>query len=120
MANVFDSTTLAGATSYSGTVKLSAGSGLRFEPAETALNHVESLLNAIEAGAPCRCAPTEVCPDCHTLRTAAQAARDFLSRERPLTQKTDLSGPAVTVTTTGTLHVGTLHVGPQLTYTDGT
>lgn len=39
-----------------------------------ALDSLNKLVNAVNAGACCRCAPTEVCPECHDLNVALAAA----------------------------------------------
>ena len=42
------------------------------------MSALASLVNTVERGACCRCAPTEVCPECHDLNIAMTAAQTVL------------------------------------------
>lgn len=75
---------------------------------------LRQLTSAVKAGAPCRCAPTEVCPECHDLSLALAGAERALTpydvatyslreyEDTVLTGVTHVTGGTLSVSTSGT------------------
>lgn len=94
-------------TSATGTLSAGGSLGIDSTMHLRALAVLNALVNAVKAGASCRCAPTEICPECHDLNRALDEAQlsleEMAYRPAPSPPATQLNYiPSVGTATTGT------------------
>lgn len=76
---------------------------------KTVQDALETLVAAVEAGAPCRCFASEVCPMCHDLQVAVDHAKQILTSATPIAPASN-SFTGTTTVSSGTLTLGEINV----------